>query len=71
LAAARVTPLGLLLTKFDAKSSGYGYGYGYGYQYTYGGADRSHGSDEAAGAIGKPDDASDGSRRPEDGAAVV
>ncbi|RYG97417.1 MAG: polysaccharide biosynthesis tyrosine autokinase, partial [Alphaproteobacteria bacterium] len=27
--------IGALLTKFDAKKSGYGYGYGYGYAYDY------------------------------------
>ncbi len=38
LELARVTPLGVVLTKFDSKASGYGYGYGYGYeQYAYGG----------------------------------
>ncbi|MGJ0507136.1 MAG: GumC family protein [Methylocystis sp.] len=31
LAVARTHLLGLVLTKFDAKSAGYGYGYGYGY----------------------------------------
>ena len=68
LAAARATPIGLILTKFDAKSFGYGYEY---QQYTYGGVGRSDGSDEVVGAIGKPDDASDGSRKLNDGAAVA
>ena len=37
LELARVTPLGVVLTKFDSKASGYGYGYGYGYEtYAYG-----------------------------------
>ena len=37
LELARVTPLGVVLTKFDGKASGYGYGYDYGYaQYAYG-----------------------------------
>ena len=68
LAGARATPIGLILTKFDAKSFGYGYEY---QQYTYGGVGRSDGSDEVARAIGKPDDASDGSRKLNDGAAVA
>lgn len=35
LAQARGNLIGILLTKFDAKSSSYGYGYGYSYAYTY------------------------------------
>jgi capsular exopolysaccharide synthesis family protein len=67
LAAARVTPIGLLLTKFDAKSDGYGYDY----HYTYRADDGSHGPNEVADAIGKPDDAKNGSRELNDGAAVA
>jgi succinoglycan biosynthesis transport protein ExoP len=33
LQLARVTPIGLVLTKFDIKAAGYGYGYGYAYAY--------------------------------------
>jgi succinoglycan biosynthesis transport protein ExoP len=39
LQLARITPIGVVLTKFDSKAAGYGYGYGYGYghnDYTYG-----------------------------------
>lgn len=32
---SRAKLLGVILTKFDAKKSGYGYGYGYGYSYSY------------------------------------
>ena len=28
--------IGVILTKFDSKSTGYGNGYGYGYGYSYG-----------------------------------
>ncbi len=35
LQLARVTPIGVVLTKFDNKALGYGYGYGYGYDYGY------------------------------------
>ena len=34
MARGRIT--GVVLTKFDAKKTGYGYGYGYGYDYDYG-----------------------------------
>jgi polysaccharide biosynthesis transport protein len=38
LQLARITLVGAVLTKFDARSAGYGYGYGlqYGYGYGYG-----------------------------------
>ena len=39
LQLARITPVGVVLTKFDSKAAGYGYGYGYGYgqtDYSYG-----------------------------------
>lgn len=39
LQLARVTPIGVVLTKFDSKGAGYGYGYGYGCgqtDYSYG-----------------------------------
>lgn len=41
LHAANANVIGAVMTKFDAKRSGYGYGYGYGYayDYTYGHAD--------------------------------
>jgi polysaccharide biosynthesis transport protein len=35
LQLARVTPIGIVLTKFDNKVLSYGYEYGYGYGYTY------------------------------------
>ncbi len=35
LQLARVTPIGIVLTKFDNKALGYGYAYGYGYGYGY------------------------------------
>ncbi|MEW6255311.1 MAG: polysaccharide biosynthesis tyrosine autokinase [Pseudomonadota bacterium] len=41
LQMARATPLGIVLTKYDARSSSYGYGYGYGHNYGYG-HDASH-----------------------------
>jgi capsular exopolysaccharide synthesis family protein len=37
LQLARITPVGVVLTKFDSKAAGYGYGYGYGQtDYSYG-----------------------------------
>lgn len=33
---SRALPIGVVLTKFDARSASYGYGYGYSYDYTYG-----------------------------------
>jgi capsular exopolysaccharide synthesis family protein len=33
LKLARVTPIGVILTKFDQRAAGYGYGYGYGHNY--------------------------------------
>lgn len=38
LAQARVRPVGIILTKFDARTASYGYGYSYGkdYEYDYG-----------------------------------
>jgi polysaccharide biosynthesis transport protein len=36
LLLARVTPIGVVLTKFDSKAAGYGYGYGYAYAGGYG-----------------------------------
>jgi capsular exopolysaccharide synthesis family protein len=33
LQLARITPIGIVLTKFDIKAAGYGYGYGYAYAY--------------------------------------
>ena len=36
LSQGRMRLLGVLLTKFNAKTSGYGYGYGYAYSYDYG-----------------------------------
>jgi len=42
LLSARVRPLGVVLTKYDARVAGYGQGYGYGYGYGYG-ADLSYG----------------------------
>lgn len=37
LQLARITPIGVVLTKFDSKAAGYGYGYGYGQSdYSYG-----------------------------------
>jgi succinoglycan biosynthesis transport protein ExoP len=33
LKLARVTPIGVILTKFDQHAAGYGYGYGYGHNY--------------------------------------
>ena len=55
LELARVTPLGVVLTKFDSKASGYGYGYGYGYDtYAYGAeltrAPEAHGEPELIAA---------------------
>lgn len=41
LQMARATPLGIVLTKYDARASSYGYGYGYGHNYGYG-HDASH-----------------------------
>jgi capsular exopolysaccharide synthesis family protein len=36
LQLARVTPIGVVLTKFDPKAAGHAYGYGYAYNYGYG-----------------------------------
>ncbi len=37
LQLSRITPIGIVLTKFDLKAAGYGYGYGYSsYEYSYG-----------------------------------
>jgi capsular exopolysaccharide synthesis family protein len=36
LFAIRSHIIGVVLTKFDLKTTGYGYGYGYGYEYHYG-----------------------------------
>ena len=36
LQVSRITPIGVVLTKFDPKTVGYTYGYGYGYGYDYG-----------------------------------
>ena len=33
LQLSRASVIGVVLTKYDAKSAGYGYGYGYGYEY--------------------------------------
>jgi hypothetical protein len=33
LEVSRITPIGVVLTKFDPKTVGYTYGYGYGYGY--------------------------------------
>lgn len=41
LQMARATPLGIVLTKYDARSASYGYGYGYSQNYGYG-PDHSH-----------------------------
>lgn len=38
LFSARANILGVVVSKFDDKQSGYGYGYGYSYDYTYGGS---------------------------------
>lgn len=35
LSMSRARVVGAVLTKFDAKATGYGYGYGYGYSYAY------------------------------------
>jgi len=35
LIASDITILGALLSKYDARKSGYGYGYGYNYTYAY------------------------------------
>lgn len=43
LQMARAMPLGIVLTKYDARAASYGYGYGYGYGHNYGyGSDHSH-----------------------------
>ncbi|NUJ81726.1 polysaccharide biosynthesis tyrosine autokinase [Methylocystis sp. FS] len=50
LAQARSRPVGVILTKFDARTASYGYGgygYGYGYEYDYGkDAGDEHGADK-------------------------
>jgi capsular exopolysaccharide synthesis family protein len=48
LAQARSRPVGVILTKFDARTASYGYGgYGYGYEYDYGRDDGDgHGADK-------------------------
>jgi hypothetical protein len=40
LQLARVTPIGVVLTKFDPKAAGHADGYGYAYNYGYGSAYR-------------------------------
>ena len=45
LAQARSRPVGIILTKFDARTASYGYGYGYGY-----GQDYEYGHDSAVAA---------------------
>lgn len=53
LGQARIPVLGVVLTKFDAKASGYGYGYGYSYSYSYGSSAYTYGTnaDEPVGSI--------------------
>ena len=52
LQLARITLVGAVLTKFDAKTVGYAYGYhshyGYGYGYGYGGSPYSYGGESSA-----------------------
>lgn len=54
LQLARVTPIGIVLTKFDNKAAGYGYGADYGYSYSYKTSDYTYGgpSGEAADTAG-------------------
>jgi polysaccharide biosynthesis transport protein len=50
LQLARVTPVGIVLTKFDNKAMGYGYEYAYGYNYTYQADGNAQGTPINAGA---------------------
>ncbi len=63
LQLARITLIGAVLTKFDAKAAGYGYGspygYGYGYgstSYTYGISDDGNGSKRDSSRLSIPDE---------------
>jgi capsular exopolysaccharide synthesis family protein len=56
LQLSRITPVGVVLTKFDPQTVGYTYGYGYGYGYDYGYKGYSY-------AYGSLPEAEDGARK--------
>jgi len=69
LSLARTRPLGIIMTKVDAKSGqGYGYGYGYGYGDQYGYGSR---ADTKPATGGELEDASQGPRKLNNGSAAA